>query len=264
MLLLHIVIVILSFTITMLTSDSDSDRNWRMKSRSSMHNNYKHIMSMSMVALAAAALATPAAFAFESPRGIPTPPPRRPREVCSRRRVLGEGLAKMLGAAAAGGACLAAGTLPSRPALAAEEEDAPPPPPQPRRELPRWKPAAHFDAEYDDRLHRGCDRRIEVDPTPVPYGDGQRGYAVSFSGTDVGPKGIGPIVEIACTEETIAKYELRSWSFEGMVNEAGTEIDAGDGVHVGKWHASTEAQAWEGIKWADGNRWVVKEKEPPN
>jgi len=123
-------------------------------------------------------------------------------------------------------------------------------------------PAYRFDNAYADDMHPGCDRRIVVEPVPTTRAGGgdEKSFPVKFSGTDVGPDGIGPIVRIACTDETIEKYKLRSWAFDGRVNVEGTDIDAGDGIHVGRWHAPTDEEPWAGIRWADGNRWIVKEQ----
>jgi len=171
------------------------------------------------------------AFAFELTTLLPS-------AVCSRRKMLGQ-FQKVVG----GAACLVVAAAP--PAAAA---------------VPLLRSAARFDAKYTDMLHPGCDRRIEVAPTPTRGERGTTSFLVKFSGTDVGPEGLGQLVKIACTDETIDKYKLRSWSFEGRVSATGSDvdIDAGDGIHVGKWHASTEDQEWDGIRWADNNRWVVK------
>eukprot|EP00587_Corethron_hystrix_P013117 CAMPEP_0113298290 /NCGR_PEP_ID=MMETSP0010_2-20120614/797_1 /TAXON_ID=216773 ORGANISM="Corethron hystrix, Strain 308" /NCGR_SAMPLE_ID=MMETSP0010_2 /ASSEMBLY_ACC=CAM_ASM_000155 /LENGTH=197 /DNA_ID=CAMNT_0000151321 /DNA_START=53 /DNA_END=646 /DNA_ORIENTATION=- /assembly_acc=CAM_ASM_000155 len=177
------------------------------------------------------------AFAFEVPTFLPSPPPA----VCSRRKLFEQ--FRAVGAAA----CTLVTVVPPRPTVAA-----------PPRSSSRS--AARFAAEYDDMLHPGCDRRIEVDPTPIRGDFGESRFLVRFSGTDVGPDGLGPIIRLGCTEETVQKYKLRSWSFEGRVNAAGTDIDAGDNVHVGRWHVPTEDQAWAGIRWADGNRWIVKKQ----
>ena len=78
----------------------------------------------------------------------------------------------------------------------------------------------------------------------------------------VGPAGIGPYVRIACDDENIKKYSLRAWTFDARISEDGKSIDAGDGIHVGKWHSKTADQNWEGIRWADGNRWLVARPPP--
>ena len=73
----------------------------------------------------------------------------------------------------------------------------------------------------------------------------------------MGPVGIGPYVNITCDAENIKRYKLRTWEFDARISADGKTVDAGDGVHVGKWHSATEDQNWEGIRWLDGNRWLV-------
>ena len=44
----------------------------------------------------------------------------------------------------------------------------------------------------------------------------------------------------------------------------GDKISAGDGIHEGTWNVNAkDAQnPWIGIRWKDGNRWIVVD-EPP-
>lgn len=204
-----------------------------------------HHVHALVTTLTASLAAISGALAFEVLKTSPSP--QQSRGVCSRRGMLG-GLEKVFGTAAA--ACLVVTTTVPSSALAAS-----PPVTRNARKL-----ADRFNNDYDDALHPGCERRIKLDPIPSKASsNGEKNFIINFSGTDVGPDGLGPIVKLACTDETIEKYKLRSWSFEGRVNVAGSEIDAGDGIHVGKWHESTPDQSWVGIRWADGNRWVVKE-----
>ena len=111
--------------------------------------------------------------------------------------------------------------------------------------------AMKFAAEYSDLMHPLCERRITVEKAET-----KGRFIAHFSGTDVGPVGIGPIVEIACDDESKAKYKLRSWEFDGFID--GDKIDAGDEVHVGAWEESAGATGESAILWRGGNRWIVK------
>lgn len=106
-----------------------------------------------------------------------------------------------------------------------------------------------FTATYSDDLHPHCDRVITIERTP-------RGDVAHFTMSDVGPPGIGNVVNIACDNETEQKYGLRRWSFDARID--GSQIDAGDGVHIGQFHmpSKDDAEQWEGIRWRDGNRWI--------
>ena len=121
--------------------------------------------------------------------------------------------------------------------------------------------ARRFEADYSDVLHPLCERHVRVDTTTqstAPGGGG--GWAAHFSGTDVGPPGIGQKVSISCAEENIKRYSLREWEFNAKISADGQRIDAGDGVHVGEWREQTPSRdgtTWSGIRWVDGNKWVV-------
>ena len=81
------------------------------------------------------------------------------------------------------------------------------------------------------------------------------------AGTDVGPKGIGDKVFLACSPDNVEKYKLRTWAFDGEI--VGDRIDAGDGVHAGTWNVNFKGaeNPWTGIRWKDGNRWLKLEEE---
>ena len=115
-----------------------------------------------------------------------------------------------------------------------------------------------FEGEYADQLHPLCERRITVEALDTK----PRRYVAHFSGTDVGPRGIGPLVVIACDQANIDKYKLREWAFDGEIK--GDDISAGDGVHEGRWNQPKKdsPNPWTGIRWADGNRWILKEEAP--
>ena len=94
-------------------------------------------------------------------------------------------------------------------------------------------------------------------PTPTP----RRRDLKTAAGTDVGPKGIGDKVFLACSPDNVEKYKLRTWAFDGEI--VGDRIDAGDGVHAGTWNVNFKGaeNPWTGIRWKDGNRWLKLEEE---
>ena len=110
--------------------------------------------------------------------------------------------------------------------------------------------ATQFQAEYSDQLHPICKRKIAVEKV-------DKRYIAHFSGTDVGPKGIGDKVFLTCEQENIDKYKLREWSFDGEIT--GDQITVGDGIHEGRWnpYSKESPDPWSGIRWKDGNRWIV-------
>lgn len=119
--------------------------------------------------------------------------------------------------------------------------------------------AMRFQGSYADQLHPLCERKIEVEQLDTK----PRRYVAHFSGNDVGPKGIGPLVAIACDQENIDKYKLRTWAFDAEIN--GDKISAGDGIHEGQWNINGKnaANPWTGIRWNDGNRWIRKDDDAP-
>lgn len=116
--------------------------------------------------------------------------------------------------------------------------------------------ARRFSGAFDDKLHPLCERRVVVDDVVKKGVDGSSYFLAQFSGTDVGPPGIGNVVEIGCDEYNQERYKLREWEFEAQISVDGSTVDAGDNVHVGRWHSASEEQPWEGILWRDQNRWV--------
>ena len=129
--------------------------------------------------------------------------------------------------------------------------------------LPSFRPmqnaavlARNFEADYRDDLHPMCERHVRVERNSAPGG----GWVAHFSGTDVGPPGIGPVVMIACDEENIEKYKLRNWEFDARISDDGVRVDAKDGIHAGQWNevqTDGDQPGWTGIRWDDGNKWVV-------
>jgi hypothetical protein len=117
-------------------------------------------------------------------------------------------------------------------------------------------PAMRFEADYSDQLHPMCERHIRVERR-VSEASGKANFVAHFSGTDVGPPGIGDVVRLSCEEENIAKYKLREWAFDAKISSEGDLVDAGDGIHNGKFLDLTKDRDWEGIRWKDGNRWIV-------
>ena len=106
-------------------------------------------------------------------------------------------------------------------------------------------------------LRRGAEASTLKRPTPYPH----RRDTKTDAGTDVGPKGIGDKVFLACSPDNVEKYKLRTWAFDGEI--VGDRIDAGDGVHAGTWNVNFKGaeNPWTGIRWKDGNRWLKLEEE---
>lgn len=150
------------------------------------------------------------------------------------------------------------------------------------------KGAFVFTNDYDDRLHPLCRRHIEVEQVALspeaatstkmksrlPFakkGQPQGGvrYVARFSGTDVGPKGIGEKVFLSCEPANVEKYKLREWSFDGVISPDGYDtqpltwkIDAGDKIHLGTWVESIslkDSEPRSGIRWQDGNVWTIQD-----
>ena len=103
-------------------------------------------------------------------------------------------------------------------------------------------------------------QRLEGVPLPAPPTPRRRDVKTA-AGTDVGPKGIGDKVFLACSPDNVEKYKLRTWAFDGEI--VGDRIDAGDGVHAGTWNVNFKGaeNPWTGIRWKDGNRWLKLEEE---
>ena len=132
-----------------------------------------------------------------------------------------------------------------------------------------------WQASYADQLHPGCERRISIEKNGDRViahfaGSGRRPSKTMIrrrrdvntdAGTDVGPKGIGDKVFLACSPDNVEKYKLRTWAFDGEI--VGDRIDAGDGVHAGTWNVNFKGaeNPWTGIRWKDGNRWLKLEEE---
>lgn len=129
--------------------------------------------------------------------------------------------------------------------------------------LPSFRPrqpaavlARNFEADYRDNLHPMCERHVRVERNAAPGG----GWIAHFSGTDVGPPGIGGYVMIACDEENIEKYKLRTFEFDARISDDGVSVDARDGVHSGLWYEvqpDGDQPGSSGIQWNDGNKWTV-------
>ena len=135
-----------------------------------------------------------------------------------------------------------------------------------------------WQASYADQLHPGCERKISIEKNGdrvIAHFAGAGAASVKLNnddeasrrrrnhnaGTDVGPKGIGDKVFLACSPDNVEKYKLRTWAFDGEI--VGDRIDAGDGVHAGTWNVNFKGaeNPWTGIRWKDGNRWLKLEEE---
>ena len=133
-----------------------------------------------------------------------------------------------------------------------------------------------WQASYADQLHPGCERKISIEKNGdrviahfagagaaslENYDKASRRRRNNNAGTDVGPKGIGDKVFLACSPDNVEKYKLRTWAFDGEI--VGDRIDAGDGVHAGTWNVNFKGaeNPWTGIRWKDGNRWLKLEEE---
>lgn len=113
--------------------------------------------------------------------------------------------------------------------------------------------SAIFTNEYADPFHPNCERKIQVS---------KDGKTFHYSGTAVGPKGEeGPLR--GCSAEEIKLYKLRKGAFDGEILDS-NRISAGDGIHEGVWEPKNSVSTnlgfedVDGIRWNDGNKWVVK------
>ena len=117
-----------------------------------------------------------------------------------------------------------------------------------------------FEGEYDDQLHPLCERKISV-RVDNP-GTKERKYWATISGNDVGPVGIGDKVYLPCDEKAKSLYASRTFSFEAIISPDGEAVDAGDGIHVGRYKSERRGDDFDGIRWQDGNRWVRRKEQP--
>ncbi len=82
-----------------------------------------------------------------------------------------------------------------------------------------------WQASYADQLHPGCERKISIEKNGdrviahfagagaaslENYDKASRRRRNNNAGTDVGPKGIGDKVFIACSPDNVEKYKLRT------------------------------------------------------
>lgn len=114
-----------------------------------------------------------------------------------------------------------------------------------------------FNHVYDDPLHPLCLRKIEVN---------QDGKTFHYSGTAVGPKD-DPVLR-GCSYQEQKEFGLRRGAFDGevfLLLPDGLKISAGDGIHEGVWEPAANSVSkysdykdLDGIRWNDGNKWVVK------
>ncbi|GKY91273.1 hypothetical protein MPSEU_000099800 [Mayamaea pseudoterrestris] len=115
-----------------------------------------------------------------------------------------------------------------------------------------------FTNDYDDPLHPFCRRHIQVIDT--------RTGTFRYDGTAVGPKEESGILR-GCSKEEIKLYKLRTGTFTGTIDA--NKISAGDGIHEGIWEPAGSVDNSKsnlkyldvnGIRWNDGNKWIVKPK----
>ena len=52
-------------------------------------------------------------------------------------------------------------------------------------------------------------------------------YLARFTGTDVGPAGLGDKIMISCDEETLKKYPVREFEFDARISVDGREVRKG-------------------------------------
>ena len=109
-----------------------------------------------------------------------------------------------------------------------------------------------FNNEYADPFHPFCGRKIEVD-----------GAVFHYSGTAVGPPGDDALR--GCSAVEVKEFGLRKGAFDGKII-ADNRISAGDGIHEGVWEPAgsvtkgMEFEDVDGIRWNDGNKWIVKDQ----
>lgn len=114
--------------------------------------------------------------------------------------------------------------------------------------------ASIFTNDYSDPLHPQCRRHIEVNAD---------GKSFHYSGTAVGSEE-DPVLR-GCSSKEIKEFGIRRGAFDGIILE-GNKISVGDGIHEGVWEPSGTAttnlgyEDVDGIRWKDGNKWIVKEK----
>jgi hypothetical protein len=112
--------------------------------------------------------------------------------------------------------------------------------------------------DYSDPFHPLCKRHIQV------VGGAEGGKSFRYWGTAVGPK--NDPIERGCSPAEIREFGLRQGKFEGTIT-AENKISAGDGIHEGVWEPASSAttnlgyEDVDGIRWNDGNKWVVKENK---
>jgi hypothetical protein len=89
----------------------------------------------------------------------------------------------------------------------------------------------------------------------------QDGKTFHYAGTAVGPKD-DPVLR-GCSYQEQKEFGLRRGAFDGEVMP-GLKISAGDGIHEGVWEPANSVTKYsdykdvDGIRWNDGNKWVVK------
>ena len=109
-----------------------------------------------------------------------------------------------------------------------------------------------FTNDYEDPLHPLCRRQIQVSLD---------GNTFHYSGSSVGPKD-DPVLR-GCSPKLVKEFGgLKKESFDGTI--AANKISAGDSTLQGVWEPAGSAELEfgdvDGIRWNDGNKWIVKKK----
>ena len=120
--------------------------------------------------------------------------------------------------------------------------------------------AFRFVGEYADELHPMCERKVAVREEVADPESKKKvsRFVATFTGTDIGPVGIGDKIFLPCDEQAKARYPLRTFQFEALISADGEGVDAEDGVHQGRLNSVQRGDEFDGIRWKDGNRWVRK------
>ena len=108
--------------------------------------------------------------------------------------------------------------------------------------------------DYSDPFHPFCKRHIQIarDVRSFSY------WGTAAKGEDVIGRG--------CSPKEAQEYGIRKGAFNGQILQPGNRISAGDGIHEGVWEPAGTATTTlgyedvDGIRWNDGNKWIVKQK----
>ncbi|KAL3925933.1 MAG: hypothetical protein SGILL_000076 [Bacillariaceae sp.] len=107
-----------------------------------------------------------------------------------------------------------------------------------------------FNHEYEDPSHPECKRKIQVN---------KDGNSFKYTGTAVGDKNDSTIR--GCSYKEIKENGIRRENFEGRVL-LDVKLELGETKRVGLWEPAVTDSDADGIRWSDGDKWIVKEKPP--